>query len=370
MNNKYFILVGAKINESDSRGGVGTLSIALLDYADRHGYKIEIIDTSKKPFIKNSFFQNLKTSLVRIFSLIQVSRKKKYAGVIIFSGAGWGFYEKIILSLVCRLLNLPSIFFIVDGWFFSVRDKSFLFRVWIGKLLKIPNFLAASGQNWVNLFKDLGTEDERLFVAHYWLSNSFSKRVKPKSLHKNAPINFIFIGWMIKEKGLQEIINAIDVLYNKHTFTFTFVGDGPMLNNIRKIVKESKWSSRIFVKGWLSNHEKEKALASSDIFVLPSYAEGFPMSLIEAMFSGLPAICSDVGGVSDSLLDRINGILIPPRNSQELINAMEFYIRNPGAIVKHSFKAIEVAHKNHDSDINCKVIFNHLINFDMYTLKN
>ncbi len=364
MNNRRFILVGAKISEKNSRGGVGTLSNALADYAKRQGYVIKIIDTSKKPFAKYSFIQNLKLGIARIFFLIKITRKNKYTGVIIFSGAGWGFYERIFLSLICRLINLPSIFFIVDGRFFSIRDSFFIFRLFISTLLKIPNFFAASGQNWVALLKDLGVEDRRIFLIHYWLSNSYRRHIKPKLFSKNVPINFIFIGWMIKDKGLQEIISAIDALYNKHSFTFTFVGGGPMLQNIRKIVKESNWNSRIFVKGWLPNKEKEQALLSSDIFVLPSYAEGFPMTLIEAMFSGLPAICTDVGGVSDSLLDGINGILISPKNSQELMNAMEYYMKNPSVIKKHSIKAIQVARENHDPDSNCKMLFNRLINFN------
>jgi glycosyltransferase involved in cell wall biosynthesis len=352
-----FILVGAKITENDSRGGVGTLSNALVDYADKAGFEVVVINTAKKPFSKTFFLQDIKNGMLRVYQLVTLLRLEKYSGIIIFSSAGWGFYEKIILSAICRIVRVPCVLFIIDGWFLSVRNKSFLKRLWIGLLLKFPHTLAASGLNWLRLFRELGVKESHLATIHYWLPKSFSVALQPKVLTASESIKFIFVGWMIKEKGLHEILAAVNSLFDKYQFIFTFIGDGPMLEDVRQIIKNSKWDSRVFARGWLTLEQKEEELSASHVFVLPSYAEGFPMSLIEAMLSGLPSICTDVGGVSDSLYDGVNGFLIPPKNIRALKEAMEFYILNPDSLRTHSIQASKTAVQNHDADKNCKMLF-------------
>jgi glycosyltransferase involved in cell wall biosynthesis len=98
-------------------------------------------------------------------------------------------------------------------------------------------------------------------------------------------------------------------------------------------------------------------LSSADVFVLPSYAEGFPMSLIEALSKGLPAICTDVGGISDSLRDGVNGYLIPSRQVPPLVDAMERYLMNPQIIAEHSRASLEIVRANHRAEANCELVF-------------
>jgi len=361
LSKKKFILVGAKKPDStlqkETYGGVLTLSNSIVDYADAAGFDIVVIDTLKKPFLKISFLQEAKSVLHRLIKLTTYLQRDKYAGVIIFSGAGWGFYERVLLSAICRIASVPCILFIVDGWFLSLRDQCFLKRKWIELLLKIPHNLAASGSNWLNFYKSIGVKQNRLVLIHYWLPRSFHLSPTPKFLASGEPIKFIFIGWMIEEKGLNEILGALNELYAKYQFHFTFIGGGPMLEGVRAAIKNAKWESSVFAYGWCTNKLKEQELSSSNVFVLPSYAEGFPMTLIESMLYGLPAICSDVGGISDSLHDGVNGFLIPPRNMQALKNAMEFYIKNPEIISKHSLESLKLVRKNHDSKVNCQKLF-------------
>lgn len=88
-----------------------------------------------------------------------------------------------------------------------------------------------------------------------------------------------------------------------------FVGDGPDLNILRDMNKDDPT-----VKILGARKDIPELLASSDIFFLPSYREGFPISIIEAMYYGLPVIASNVGGISEIIKDGINGFLIDPNN--------------------------------------------------------
>jgi glycosyltransferase involved in cell wall biosynthesis len=257
------------------------------------------------------------------------------------------------MSGICRLFFVPSIFLIVDGWFFTIKEKSFIKRFYFYLLLKLPYYLVSSGSRWDELFSSLGVVPRKIMRVHYWLPNSFNVRKISKSPPISGVVNFLFVGWMVREKGVYEILSALSDLLSNYDLNFTFVGDGPELDNIRSIICKKGWESRVFALGRLSDAQKEIELDASHVFVLPSYAEGFPMSLIEALSVGMPAICSDVGGVSDSVLNGVNGFLVRPKSSDELRSAMEFYINNQSAISAHSLKSLEMAKKNHDPFTNC-----------------
>jgi glycosyltransferase involved in cell wall biosynthesis len=282
------------------------------------------------------------------------------SGVIIFSGAGWSFYERLLLSLICRIFGVPDIFFIVDGWFLGSRKKSFIRRLWIGFLLRIPCSLAASGSNWVDCFRVLGVGDDRLVTIHYWLPGAHRLVDEPKVTLAGESLRFIFVGWMIKEKGLYEILAALEALFAEHRFDFTFIGGGTLLATVRETIRDAGWEPNVTALGWVSPKQLDRELSAAHVFVLPSYAEGFPMSLIEAMTKGMPAICTDVGGISDSLHDGVNGFLIPPKDVQALKSAMKFYICNPKVVSKHSAATLEIVRANHDADTNCRLLFDSL----------
>jgi glycosyltransferase involved in cell wall biosynthesis len=361
MFEKRYILVGAKrpttVTE-DVFGGVLTLSDALCEYAASNGMSVDFVDTLVTPFSNMHSLQKIKRGILRWLQLISLLRKWQYRGVIIFSSAGLGFYERIVQALLCKILRVPCILFIVDGKFLSKRPRSRLGRWWVGFLLNMPTGIVASGKNWATLFSELGVKDDRVFRIHYWLSKSYPIRSGPQVLQANIPLRFVFVGWMIPEKGVIEILTALRFLFDRYSFTFTFLGAGPLLEYVKESIVNLRWESRVFAHGWVSNQQKQLELSSAHVFVLPSYSEGFPMSLIEAMSAGLPAICSDVGGISDSLHDGVNGLLIPPFNSQALRGAMEFYLENSDAISKHSTETLKIVRRNHDADENCTAIFN------------
>lgn len=362
---KNYILVGANPAEmlkTQHRGGVLSLSIGLLDYAEKKGYCIEIIDTFFDTFALKghsylSLIKRIPRGFSRIIQLIKMLFSFKYSGVIIFSGSGFSFYERIFLSAICSLFRIPVVFFIVSGNFFDILKAKAAKKKWVGFLLSIPNYIAVSGAQWFKLLEGLNVRSKKIVLIHYWLKSSFPIAHKPKKKAADEMVHFVFVGWIIKEKGIYEIIYAIEKLIEKYQFRFTFIGSGTLLNDLRNEISKSNWGNSVSALGWVTDDESSKIIASGDVFVLPSYAEGFPISLIEALSLGLPAICTNVGGISDSLQSGVNGYLIPPRQVEPLIEAMEHYLQDPSLIDKHSKAALQIFSENHSQDENCKLIF-------------
>jgi glycosyltransferase involved in cell wall biosynthesis len=82
------------------------------------------------------------------------------------------------------------------------------------------------------------------------------------------------------------------------------------------------------VVGWINAEECQQLLSSSDVFILPSYHEGLPVAMLEAMAWGLPVIVSPVGGIGDVVKHHLTGLLVEPGNVQQLMAAMQSLIQD------------------------------------------
>ncbi len=137
----------------------------------------------------------------------------------------------------------------------------------------------------------------------------------------NPIINFLFIGRFDERKGLKELNSVLnDLLKNKELeFKFQFIG--PIINDAKIIHNKIEYIGEI-----RDDTNMKKHLEKADVIVCPSYSEGMPNVIIEAMANKMAVIASDVGAVN-LLVNEQNGILISPRNTIELKSAILQYIK-------------------------------------------
>ena len=98
----------------------------------------------------------------------------------------------------------------------------------------------------------------------------------------------------------------------------TFIGDGSIRNQVNNFIKNNNLEDKILMLGWMGHDKLKNYLKSSDIFILPSWKEGMPNALIEALACGLPSIVSPVGVIPDYLTNLENCIFVSPRDSDSL----------------------------------------------------
>jgi len=104
-------------------------------------------------------------------------------------------------------------------------------------------------------------------------------------------------------------------------------GDGE-LEEARNLVESLDVSDQITFPGWIDTEERDQLLDQGSVFVLPSYNEGLPLSMLEAMAWGLPVIVTPVGGISEIVHDGENGLVVEPSNIEQLSSAMKSLIVN------------------------------------------
>lgn len=361
---KRFILVGADPlgGKIAHPGGQLTACEGLIRYGQHNNIAVDVIDTTQSSFPVPPIMERIRKGIRRITRLYRSLSCNEYDGVIIFSSWGLSFYERGFMALLCKFRNVPSLFFVRSGHFMNELRGSWFRRKFASFLLRYPTIIGAQGQAWVEFYRNLGVNPEKTCVIRNWLSFDFEASDSPKIIDPRKPLRFVFVGWLVKAKGVVQLLKAVESLACRYKFELVFIGDGSLAEEIDRqatVIDNVKIESL----GWVSRKKLQSELRMADVFVLPSEAEGFPNALLEAMASGLPVICTDVGAVSDSVHDGENGFLLPDNDPQTISEAMSAYLENPSLVEKHSAASLTVFQNQHGWEVNCKHLFSQFEKF-------
>ncbi|WP_339663874.1 glycosyltransferase family 4 protein [uncultured Psychrobacter sp.] len=175
----------------------------------------------------------------------------------------------------------------------------------------------------------------------------------------DSPINFLFIGRMLKEKGIHDFIAAAKIVKQSHPdVQFTVLGAIDPFNP--GALQQSELDRLISLNiinypGQVDN--VQKWIADSHVFVLPSYREGVPRSTQEAMAIGRAVITTDVPGCRETVIDGVNGFLVEKWNPQALAEKMIYFIEHPEEIKKMGYESYRIAQEKFDADkVNKRLI--------------
>lgn len=166
------------------------------------------------------------------------------------------------------------------------------------------------------------------------------------------PINFLFIGRLLKEKGIHDFLNAAKIVKEKYPETqFIVLGaiDPHNLGALKQSELDELISSNIIdypghvdnVKDWI---------AKSHVFVLPSYREGVPRSTQEAMAIGRAVITTDVPGCRETVEHGVNGFIVAKWNPEALAEKMIYFIEQPEQIEKMGYESYKIAQEKFDAE--------------------
>lgn len=166
------------------------------------------------------------------------------------------------------------------------------------------------------------------------------------------PINFLFIGRLLKEKGIHDFLTAAKLVKEKYPETqLTVLGaiDPHNLGALTQSELDELISSNIIDYPGHVNNVKDW-IAKSHVFVLPSYREGVPRSTQEAMAIGRAVITTDVPGCRETVENGVNGFLVPKWNPKALAEKMIYFIEQPEQIQKMGYESYKIAQDKFDAE--------------------
>ena len=190
-----------------------------------------------------------------------------------------------------------------------------------------------------------------------WLSPLKHPCESPKVHSENtkAKLTYLFVGWIVESKGVREIINAIEGSEILRRHQFILAGDGDLRIELEEICNSKQLKNILFL-GWQSSDRIEELMRSSDVFVFPSHAEGFPNVIVEALAAALPIVSTGVGGIEDSAIHEDNAFIVPVRDSNALKDALELLAANSDLRDRFSKNSLRIFNERHILDTNCSKI--------------
>lgn len=260
----------------------------------------------------------------------------------------------IYSSIISYFINLKGMYSLIPGLGYAFSKGDFK--------SKLINKMA------VNLYKYFLENNDKVFFQNPDDRNLFVERnlinkektvlingsgVNIDEFHKTPPIKeklrFLVMARVLKSKGIKEFIEAAKIIKNKYQdVEFDLLGSpgkGPDAFDIN-VIKEA--SNDDIINYWGRQENVKPYIKKCSVYILPSYREGTPRSVLESMSMGKPIITTDVPGCRETVMNGVNGFLIPPKDSVSLARKIEHFIKNKEDIINMGKKSREIAEKKYD----------------------
>lgn len=185
-----------------------------------------------------------------------------------------------------------------------------------------------------------------IYVIHNSVQTIQSNRTQ-----KTNPFQFIYVGRLVFYKNLEVVFKALSIVKKTEPkVKLIIAGDGPMKNNLETLSKKMEIDTNVEFKGYVSEEEKEKLIASSSAMVFPSLYEGFGIVILEAFAQNKPVIVSDVKPLSDIVTHEQTGYVVNPFDENLWANFLLKIIKNQNQAVTIGKNGHELLNEKYGQD--------------------
>ena len=320
------LLVGAfPTYESKIFGGIVTSCKTLLDSSFSNRFDLVLVDSTQISNPPPGFFVRLALAARRILQFVWLLYRSRPDCVLLFASVGGSLLEKGVMAWFSRLLGIPALMFPCGGAVIEQAQNSAFSRVWIRWAFGGTRKVLCQGPTWHRFAVDtLGFfPDDAPTISNWTASERLLAIGRERSKQPvDQPIRLLFLGWLEREKGIFELLEVCARLAPEHSFSVAIAAKGHAESAAKNIVASRGLSDRVQFPGWVQGQDMENILKESDVLVLPSWVEGLPNAMIEAMAAGLAVVVSAVGNVPDVITDGVEALLVPPKDTDALERAL------------------------------------------------
>lgn len=263
--------------------------------------------------------------------------------------------------LAAKSAGVPHRIALITGLGYAFQDSdSSTAKNWIRRITRglYKQALAATEVTFFQndddqkLFSDLGitSPGQRTIVVNG--SGVNTEKFSPQPLPEGEETHFLLIGRLLKDKGVREYVEAARKVKQKYPHAvFNMVGFIDINPSAITQAELDQWVSEGTVKFWGKLSDVRPALNACHIFVLPSYREGTPRTVLEAMATGRAIITTDAPGCRQTVDEGYNGFLVPVQSSEKLAETMERFITQPDLIESMRQASLEIVKTKYDVNI-------------------
>jgi glycosyltransferase involved in cell wall biosynthesis len=306
-------------------GGMITSCQILVSSSFASRLDLDLLDSTQISNPPPAFAIRLVRAAARFVRFIARFEHRRPDAVMLFVAVGGSIVEKGAMAWYSRLRGVPVVMFPRGGSVVvDCRDSAFA-RAWVTWSFRGARKIVCQSESWQRFAIDvLGFARPNVKVIRNWTATRELLDVGASRVaRQDAIVRLLFLGWLDREKGVFELIEACRRLANSRRFVLEIAGEGNASAEVRALVVRYDLCEVVHFRGWLRGEGLRQALSAADVLVLPSWAEGLPNAMIEAMSARLALVVTAVGAIPELIIDRHSGMLVEPRNVDSLARALE-----------------------------------------------
>lgn len=233
------------------------------------------------------------------------------------------FFRKSIFVWMAKLFGVPVIMHMHAAEFreFFENCPNWI-KLYIGWTLDQCDRIITLSSSWRDFYGRL--THTRVDV----IPNFTQARQLAPTNDKTTSVGVLYLGKFGARKGIYDLIQSVKAIYDQFPELEIFCGGDGEVDLVRNKVEDQGMSKRVHILGWVGPQERSELLNRCQIYILPSYAEGLPVAIIEAMEANLAIIATRVGGIPEMIQDGKNGLLITPGDIDGMTAALTSLISN------------------------------------------
>lgn len=164
---------------------------------------------------------------------------------------------------------------------------------------------------------------------------------------KHSKYTFLFLGLLGENKGIYDLLDVVTLHKNEFEGKIKLlIGGNGETDKVKTIIHEKHLEDIVKFEGWVSGEKKERLLNSADAFILPSYHEGVPISILEAESYGLPIVSTQVGGIPEIVKENKNGILVTPGDKKGIYKAIVWIMTDTTKTKEMGSESLKIAEEH------------------------
>lgn len=320
MSERWIVMLGT---DFATKGGISAVVNAYRAGGLFERWPIRYLATHRE----GSVWSKVALAAVSFMRFAGLILTRQVAALHVHSASRASFWRKSPFLLLAFLSARPVVFHLHGGGFreFYAQDCGPCARAWIRTVFNRSAQVIVLSPRWGAWVRTVAPQTNLIVIPN----PAPAIKVNPEKFASNHLV-LLFLGAIIEKKGVFDLLEAVAALRGRFPqLRLVLAGTGPAQTQVAERACVLGITPHVELPGWVDAAARDALLANADVFVLPSYYEGMPMSVLEAMAAGLPVIASRVGGIPEMFDQEVEGLLIAPGDVSALTTAIERLLSNP-----------------------------------------
>ncbi|MCY7374716.1 MAG: glycosyltransferase family 4 protein [Pyrinomonadaceae bacterium] len=339
------LMVGMHLTKT--RGGITTLAAAILNSSLNEDFEFFYIASQAEDFNK---IGKIRLGLRAIGQFVRHLIFTPPETIYVHLGSNASLYRESIFIVLAKIFRCRTIAHFhagdIDNYYpFQSRAG----KIFIRRALNLSDKLIAVSDESARQLGKLAGSSRVVVIPNAIDTAAFNGGNRLLRDETRSEIRLLFVGAIGKLKGERDLIRALAILRRRGgnpNLKVSFLGYGA--ETLQPLCEAAGIADWIEFTGAVSMDKRVEFFRQADIFVLPTYAEAMPMSVIEAMAAGLAVVTTNVGGVPELIENEVDGLLFAPGAVEDLADKISFLIENPNLRLAFGAKAEQKARERFD----------------------